>query len=174
MIDEGEASGNITDGEDCPIPQNATQEFKCHFVNATDGCQPEGLFNYLVLYYCQVSSTADPAILAFYIFWLIVLFITLGSTAEDFFCPSLTFISKKLKLKPRLAGVTLLAFGNGAPDVFSVLAAVQQKQPGLALGELTVRLYCHAPPNCHGCVFFLAFDIAFFFLWWQSGAIGSC
>mmetsp|Transcript_5283 Transcript_5283/g.11787 ORF Transcript_5283/g.11787 Transcript_5283/m.11787 type:complete len:850 (-) Transcript_5283:642-3191(-) len=134
---EGEGEGNSTGGEDCPIPLNASQAEKCAFINATAGCQPEGLFNYLHLYYCQVSAQADPAILTLFIFWLIVLFITLGSSAEDFFCPSLTYISRKLKLKPRFAGVTLLAFGNGAPDVFSVLAAVQQGQPGLAMGELT-------------------------------------
>jgi len=31
-------------------------------------------------------------------------------------------ISEALKLSPALAGVTLLSFGNGAPDVFTQLS----------------------------------------------------
>lgn len=38
------------------------------------------------------------------------------------FCPALAVISKKLKMSENLAGVTLLAFGNGSPDIFASLA----------------------------------------------------
>jgi solute carrier family 24 (sodium/potassium/calcium exchanger), member 6 len=37
--------------------------------------------------------------------------------------PALTAISLKLQCSQSLAGVTLLALGNGAPDVFSALSA---------------------------------------------------
>ena len=47
----------------------------------------------------------------------------LGSTADGYLSPVLASIAKHLKLSQSLAGVTLLAFGNGAPDVFSALSA---------------------------------------------------
>ena len=40
------------------------------------------------------------------------------------------------RLPQNIAGVTILAFGNGAPDVFSALASVQQSRPELLLGAL--------------------------------------
>jgi sodium/potassium/calcium exchanger 6 len=65
----------------------------------------------------------------------------LGSTADDFFSPALIVLSKKMNLSDRTAGVTLLALGNGAPDLFSVLNSIYtpggKPQVGLALGDLT-------------------------------------
>lgn len=40
------------------------------------------------------------------------------------FCPGLAVISKMLKMSENLAGVTLLAFGNGSPDIFASLSNV--------------------------------------------------
>lgn len=39
------------------------------------------------------------------------------------FCPALTLISKKLKMSENIAGVTILAFGNASPDLFTALAS---------------------------------------------------
>ena len=58
------------------------------------------------------------------IIWLTVLFRMVGSTAEDFFSPSLEMMSINLGLPPRFAGVTLLALGNGAPDIASTVNAI--------------------------------------------------
>merc|ERR1712038_536924 len=74
------------------------------------------------------------------IIWLVVLFRMLGTTAEDFFSPSLEFFSVKMGLPPRFAGVTLLALGNGAADVSATInAIVQNPQEGyqMSLGALT-------------------------------------
>lgn len=46
--------------------------------------------------------------------------------SERFFCPALELISDYLKLPPVVAGATLLSFGNGAPDIFTQVAAVGQ------------------------------------------------
>ena len=64
----------------------------------------------------------------------------LGSTAEDFFSPSLEMFSVRMGLPPRFAGVTLLALGNGAADVSATVSAiVQNPERGyeMSLGALT-------------------------------------
>jgi len=71
--------------------------------------------------------------------WLAVLFIGLGVTADAYFCPALRVIAKVLGLSENIAGVTFLAFGNGAPDIFSAIAAVNSAtggDVGLAFGAL--------------------------------------
>ena len=55
---------------------------------------------------------------------LTLLFRLLGSTAEEYFSPSLEMFSVKLGLPPRFAGVTLLALGNGAADVIATMNAI--------------------------------------------------
>lgn len=45
--------------------------------------------------------------------------------ADEFFSVILSQISQDLGLPPRLAGVTLLALGNGAPDLSASIAAVK-------------------------------------------------
>ncbi|XP_053593405.1 mitochondrial sodium/calcium exchanger protein [Microplitis demolitor] len=42
---------------------------------------------------------------------------------QSFFCPSLAVIADVLRLSENIAGVTILAFGNGAPDVFTSLVS---------------------------------------------------
>ena len=54
---------------------------------------------------------------------LAIAFYILSYTADEFLCPSLEEISKTFSLSESLAGVTLLAFGGGAPDVLSSLSA---------------------------------------------------
>jgi sodium/potassium/calcium exchanger 6 len=45
----------------------------------------------------------------------------MGMTVEDFLCPSLSSISNILRLSDNVAGVTFLAVGNGAADIFSII-----------------------------------------------------
>ena len=74
------------------------------------------------------------------IIWMVTLFRLLGSTAEDFFSPSLEMFSLKLGLPPRFAGVTLLALGNGAADVSATISAIANDVDNgykLSLGALT-------------------------------------
>lgn len=66
------------------------------------------------------------------------------------FCPALTVISSILRLSQNVAGVTLLALGNGAPDIFSAFAAVNQdedEKASLAVGALFGKqAYCTSRP----------------------------
>jgi Sodium/calcium exchanger protein len=40
------------------------------------------------------------------------------------FCRLAQYISERLQLPPDIAGVTLLAFASGAPDIFTQIAAI--------------------------------------------------
>jgi len=55
--------------------------------------------------------------------FLFLAFFMLSSTAEDFLEPILSTIADKLSFSESLAGVTLVALANGAPDVFAAFAA---------------------------------------------------
>ena len=95
--------------------------------------------HYAATYYCATSGpTRGVAIVAF-VGWLALLFALLGSTADEYFSPALEQLSADAGLPPRFAGVTLLALGNGAPDVSSTIHAVAGSPDGyrLALGALT-------------------------------------
>ncbi|XP_046544014.1 mitochondrial sodium/calcium exchanger protein-like isoform X6 [Haliotis rubra] len=111
----------------------------CKFVNTTDDCQiDEGFIDYTVFVYCTLGTLVPLALVILFLWWLF-LFVGLAVTADDFFCPSLTVISRTLRLSHNVAGVTFLAFGNGAPDIFSAIAAIgsaKNGDAGMAVGAL--------------------------------------
>ena len=79
-------------------------------------------------------------LLVFLSLCLLLLFRLLNSTTDEFFSPGLELFSLKLGLPPRFAGVTLLALGNGAPDVAATMNAIlgdERRGYEMALGELT-------------------------------------
>ncbi|KAJ7423707.1 Sodium/potassium/calcium exchanger 6, mitochondrial [Willisornis vidua] len=137
-----------------------------------------GFLDYLNGVFCIFPPQLLPLAVTLYALWLLYLFITLGVTAEKFFCPNLSAISTNLKLSHNVAvslanhggggcdrvtlcplgtmpgeinseyhqtfslmsplhGVTFLAFGNGAPDVFSAVVAFSDpRTAGLAIGAI--------------------------------------
>lgn len=141
------AVGGDDDDGNCTMPadrgSNPPTEEECAVL--WDSCDTDGLINYLSIYYCELGyaryhlETWRGVAMGFILLWLFVLFMMLGSTADDFFSPSLIVLSNKMNLSERTAGVTLLALGNGAPDLFSVINTIYKKKPqvGLALGDLT-------------------------------------
>lgn len=64
------------------------------------------------------------------------LFLAISICAGDFFVVNLSSLARTLRMSDTLAGVTLLALGNGGPDIFSTWAAMTSNSPGLAFGEL--------------------------------------
>ena len=67
-----------------------------------------------------------------YALWSVYLFLALGITADGFFVPTLTRIADNWSLSDNVAGVTLVALGNGAPDIFSAVAAFTAADPSVA------------------------------------------
>jgi len=122
-------SGNASDFAsskqvECSHIRHVNASFQCTFAQETEDCKySSGFLQYVYIVYCDFSSH-KPWILLLLAIVLIYLFIALGVTAEDFFCPCLKTFSKALHMSDSVAGVTLLALGNGAPDIFSVLAAI--------------------------------------------------
>mmetsp|Transcript_18052 Transcript_18052/g.30788 ORF Transcript_18052/g.30788 Transcript_18052/m.30788 type:complete len:100 (-) Transcript_18052:1774-2073(-) len=64
------------------------------------------------------------------VFLIAVVMWNLGSTADSYLSPALEAISDKLSCSESLAGVTLLALGNGAPDVFAAISAGGDSENG--------------------------------------------
>lgn len=60
----------------------------------------------------------------------------LGTTAQHFFVPALLYWARRLRMTPEVAGATLLALGNGAPDIFAECQAALADDLPLALSEV--------------------------------------
>ncbi|XP_078083140.1 mitochondrial sodium/calcium exchanger protein [Mustelus asterias] len=110
----------------------------CSFVKTTEDCKLDsGFIDYLRGAVCGFPHHLLPLAIALYAIWLFYLFVFLGTTAEVFFCPNLAAIAASLKLSHNVAGVTFLALGNGAPDVFSAIVAFSDpRTANLAIGAL--------------------------------------
>ena len=99
------------------------EEF-CKFVTTyCSGDEAESPLNFVHMYYCTFYHWFGSLMLFAYILIGALFFIAfmylLSSTADDYLSNSLEYITIKSGINEALAGVTLLAFGNGAPDVFS-------------------------------------------------------
>ncbi|KAM9096740.1 mitochondrial sodium/calcium exchanger protein isoform X2 [Sarcophilus harrisii] len=129
---------NSTENVDCRKVCDLNISERCAFIQTNPDCQSgSGYLNYLKGIFCLFSPDLLPLAVTLYVFWLFYLFLFLAVTAEKFFCPNLSAISTTLKLSHNVAGVTFLAFGNGAPDVFSALVAFSNaRTAGLAIGAL--------------------------------------
>ncbi|KAF1943400.1 sodium/calcium exchanger protein-like protein [Clathrospora elynae] len=119
--------------EECRLVHHATDQ--CAFVLANCPDEEAGVVSYLTFYYCRLPH-AKPLAFVIMTLWLALLFSTIGIAASDFFCINLNTIARMLGMSESLAGVTLLAFGNGSPDVFSTFAAFRTHAASLAVGEL--------------------------------------
>ncbi|EDV27705.1 uncharacterized protein TRIADDRAFT_53673 [Trichoplax adhaerens] len=112
----GQQNGNHVVIQDCSDPYTYPLPYtnSCEFVLARCGSVP-ALFNYLQFVFCDMEH----------------------QQADNYFVPPLNFLSEKLKLSPSIAGITLLAIGNGAPDVFTAYAAIRKAHDfPLELGAL--------------------------------------
>ncbi|XP_034708329.1 cation/calcium exchanger 5 [Vitis riparia] len=94
-----------------------------------------GLLNYLSLHFCTFHQTHFISI-PFLTLVLLLLFYILVKTAQDRFSIVVTKLCAHLNLSPSMGAVTLLALGNGAPDVFASVAAVRGGHPRTGFGAI--------------------------------------
>lgn len=91
--------------------------------------------NYLILHYCVMgghSWISVPVLVGV----LILAFYILAETAENYFSPVVRKLVEVLGLTPSVGGVTLLALGNGAPDMFASFAAIGGDNPRIGFSAI--------------------------------------
>jgi len=93
-------------------------------------CRPYGFANYLAFYHCHSSAV----VWSVRVMLILFLMYMLGEIAEGHFCPSLEYLSAYLRISPAVAGPTLLAFGNGSPDVSATLIGLVSHKGAKELG----------------------------------------
>eukprot|EP00933_Yihiella_yeosuensis_P036869 TRINITY_DN30681_c0_g1_i1.p1 TRINITY_DN30681_c0_g1~~TRINITY_DN30681_c0_g1_i1.p1 ORF type:complete len:567 (+),score=49.72 TRINITY_DN30681_c0_g1_i1:108-1808(+) len=105
-----------------------------------DSCEiPEAdsqaLFDYMTFYACS-ELLSQPIKALLLLVWLGLIISLLASTADDYFVPQLEELSQRFHLAEDVAGVTLLALGNGMPDVMTAFSSVNKADDfSLSMGE---------------------------------------
>ena len=79
--------------------------------------------DYLESYYCSWTGNWHAIYVTYLLLLLSGLIWTLGHTAGNYLSPTLAKVCESLNLSYNVAGVTFLAFGNGAPDVFTQVSS---------------------------------------------------
>ena len=109
-----------------------TIEKKCQFVN--ENC-PYNYINFYYFHYCLLNSSILPSIIVFLIF-LIILFFILSSTSDLFLSTAMVKLIETYNINQNIAAVTLISFGNCAPDIISSLAASENDNISFSLGSI--------------------------------------
>uniref|UniRef100_A0A3B3BAD5 Solute carrier family 8 member B1 n=1 Tax=Oryzias melastigma TaxID=30732 RepID=A0A3B3BAD5_ORYME len=109
----------------CDLVMNHTSADRCNFVKNTPDCDMEdGFINYLRIVFCLLPPDLTP--------------FTITLCVRRAFLSHLGFFMSLFSLTASCTeGVTFLALGNGAPDIFSAMAAFSHPHTaGLAVGAL--------------------------------------
>ncbi|XP_031783087.1 mitochondrial sodium/calcium exchanger protein-like isoform X1 [Nasonia vitripennis] len=121
--------------DDCSYVWQIPVSERCDWVRKTDDCRVDSFVPYPTLLFCSFGTESSAVFalgLALLVLWLLYLFLVLGTTADTFFrrsfCPSLSIIASVLRLSENIAGVTILAFGNGSPDIFTSLVTSEDER----------------------------------------------
>ena len=109
-----------------------TLEEKCQFTS--ENC-PYNYINFYSLYYCLIKSSIIPSILLS-IITLILLFFILSSTSDLFLSTAMVKLIETYKINENVAAVTLISFGNSAPDIISSLVASENDNISFSLGSM--------------------------------------
>ncbi|KAG1672211.1 hypothetical protein FOA52_002912 [Chlamydomonas sp. UWO 241] len=123
----------------CDDLTNVPLDHVCEFVMT---CESDSRIPYAQLYYCYALPRGPAAQLAFLaalmLAFLPLLFTLLCDASEFYMSPTMALLSQAIPgLQPRVAGVTFVAMGNGAPDLSSNINAIKSGSVLLSLGALT-------------------------------------
>ncbi|KAH9307093.1 hypothetical protein KI387_011497, partial [Taxus chinensis] len=93
------------------------------------------LFNYAALHYCHFKELT-PVSVSILVGIVVLQFYVLATAAERHFSRVVSRLAALLRLSPSMGGVTLLALGNGAPDLFASMAALRADNARIGLGAI--------------------------------------
>uniref|UniRef100_A0A1I7UHE7 Na_Ca_ex domain-containing protein n=1 Tax=Caenorhabditis tropicalis TaxID=1561998 RepID=A0A1I7UHE7_9PELO len=128
------------DGDQCTVQGNWSSTQVCNYVKCNDdSCEGGGYLLWTKYVECASTPATRVLLIIAGVIYMLILFIMVSSAADDFFSPSISSIVAHLRISESVAGVTFMAFGNGAPDVFGAIASVLSSptpKADLALGEL--------------------------------------
>lgn len=91
--------------------------------------------NFYYIYYCLLNSSIIPSIILALIS-LIVLFFILSSTSDLFLSTAMVKLIETYNINQNVAAVTLISFGNSAPDIISSLVASEDDNIYFSLGSM--------------------------------------
>ena len=85
--------------QDCTyVHHYNSSQAKCDFVKNNALCnETEGYVNYVLVIYCDFDASNSYLAIILLALWLLVLFVGLAVTADDYCCPNLATISKTLR-----------------------------------------------------------------------------
>ena len=107
---------------------NCSLEAINSFINITDKCSyissncSNGYINFYSIHYCHLGGSYLFSSF-FVVVFLFILFFIISSTSDIFLSTAIAKIVELFDINQNIAAATLLAFGNGAPDVISSLVA---------------------------------------------------
>ncbi|KAF8061302.1 BUB3.2 [Scenedesmus sp. PABB004] len=138
-VGEHGKGGGTQQAYSCDALARVPAEQRCAFVR--ESCPSESAVPYARWYYCHVAHTNVVfrwAYVAAACCLLPLAFCLLGDTAEFYIAPIMAHVSQAIpKMRPRFAGVTFVALGNGAPDLSANVAAISAGEVVLSAGALT-------------------------------------
>ncbi|KAJ7523735.1 hypothetical protein O6H91_18G060800 [Diphasiastrum complanatum] len=108
---------------------------RCEYARRNCRGSNKSNINYVALHYCTLQEQSWISV-PLLIFGVIASFVFLAETAESHFSPVARSLVNILNMSPSMGGVTLLALGNGAPDVFGSMAAILGGNPRIGMGAI--------------------------------------
>ncbi|THG13311.1 hypothetical protein TEA_029147 [Camellia sinensis var. sinensis] len=108
---------------------------RCSFSLLHCNGDSNSLINYFSLHFCLFHQNPFASV-PFLFLTILFQFYVLVKTAQDQFSVVVTKLVTHLNLSPSIGAVTLLALGNGAPDVFASVAAVRGGHPRTGFGAI--------------------------------------
>ncbi|XP_031255411.1 cation/calcium exchanger 5 [Pistacia vera] len=117
------------------LPRRSLLASNCSTSFPTQNHHSDGLFDYFYFHSCHFNqnpflSIPSLSLLALLFFYILI------KTAQSHFSLVTTQLSTLLNLSPSMAAVTLLALGNGSPDIFSSVVALRNGQYRTGFGAI--------------------------------------